>query len=71
MSKTSYILLAAVSCPTLATVAHSSKQQTGISYTDTVTYTCNSGYERISGSSQRTCQSDKTWSGSQPVCSKS
>ena len=34
---------------------------------DTCTYTCNTGYE-LTGSSTRTCQSNRSWSGSNTVC---
>ena len=44
------------------------------SFEDTCTYTCNNGYEltgsRSSSSSSRTCQSDGTWSGSFPMCTR-
>ena len=40
-----------------------------LSYEDTCTYTCDTGYE-ITGSSTRTCQSDGTWSGSDTMCSR-
>ncbi|XP_078682383.1 tyrosine-protein kinase ABL2-like [Branchiostoma floridae x Branchiostoma belcheri] len=39
----------------------------GSSYGDVVTYHCDAGYE-ISGDEERTCQSDQTWSGTQPTC---
>ena len=39
-----------------------------LSYQDTCRFTCNTGYRR-SGSSQRTCQSDGSWSGSPVSCS--
>ncbi|XP_078667527.1 uncharacterized protein LOC144909366, partial [Branchiostoma floridae x Branchiostoma belcheri] len=39
----------------------------GSSYGDVVTYYCDAGYE-ISGDEERTCQSDQTWSGTQPSC---
>ncbi|XP_078687820.1 fibroblast growth factor receptor-like [Branchiostoma floridae x Branchiostoma belcheri] len=39
----------------------------GSSYGDVVTYYCDAGYE-ISGDEERTCQSDQTWSGTQPTC---
>ncbi|XP_019646465.1 PREDICTED: uncharacterized protein LOC109486989 [Branchiostoma belcheri] len=39
----------------------------GSSYGDVVTYHCDAGYE-ISGDEKRTCQSDQTWSGTQPTC---
>ncbi|KAI8510717.1 hypothetical protein Bbelb_116330 [Branchiostoma belcheri] len=37
------------------------------SYGDVVTYHCDPGYE-ISGDKQRTCQSDQTWSATEPTC---
>ena len=33
------------------------------------TYTCNTGYQLV-GTSPRTCQSDGTWSGSDPTCTR-
>ncbi|XP_019617769.1 PREDICTED: CUB and sushi domain-containing protein 3-like [Branchiostoma belcheri] len=39
----------------------------GSSYGNVVTYYCDAGYE-ISGDKERTCQSDQTWSGTQPTC---
>ena len=40
-----------------------------LSYQDTCTFTCNTGYE-ITGSMTRTCQSDGTWSGSNTMCTR-
>ena len=37
------------------------------SYEDTCSFTCNTGYE-LTGSSERTCQSDGSWSGSPVSC---
>ena len=37
------------------------------SYEDTCSFTCNTGYE-LTGSSERTCQSDESWSGSPVSC---
>ena len=34
---------------------------------DTCSFTCNTGYE-LTGSDNRTCQSDGSWSGSESVC---
>jgi len=34
---------------------------------DSCSFTCNDGFE-LSGDQTRTCQSDGTWSGSQPFC---
>ena len=37
------------------------------SHEDTCSFTCNTGYE-LTGSDTRTCQSDGSWSGSEPAC---
>ena len=37
------------------------------SYEDTCSFTCNTGYE-LTGSTERTCQSDGSWSGSLVSC---
>ena len=37
------------------------------SYEDTCRFTCNTGYE-LNGSDTRTCQSNRSWSGSDGVC---
>ena len=37
------------------------------SYEDTCNFTCNTGYE-LTGSTERTCQSDGSWSGSLVSC---
>ena len=46
-----------VSCPT------------GRRTNDTCSYSCNTGYQLMDGSSQRTCQSNGRWSGRSPSCS--
>jgi len=38
-----------------------------LSYEDTCSFTCNTGYE-LMGSDARTCQSNGSWNGSNPVC---
>ena len=35
----------------------------------TATYTCDTGYQ-LDGTPTRTCQSDGTWSGSAPTCTR-
>ena len=62
--------LAPVSCVALHVVLHAANDTTGTTYSDTITYTCLSGYKHTSGNLVRTCQADKNWSGSLPVCSK-
>ena len=39
------------------------------SYEDTCNFTCNTGYE-LTGSTQRLCQSDGSWSGMDIMCSR-
>ena len=39
------------------------------SYEDTCNFTCNTGYE-LTGSDTRTCQSDRSWSGTESMCSR-
>ena len=38
-----------------------------LSYEDTCSFTCNTGYE-LTGSDTRTCQSNGIWSDSEAVC---
>ena len=39
------------------------------SYEDTCSFICNTGYE-LTGSDTRTCQSDRSWSGSNATCKR-
>lgn len=55
-------------CPVPENIAHGSKSYTEINVGSTVTYTCNAGYETISGDTLRICTEDEGWSGSTPVC---
>ena len=38
------------------------------SYEDTCSFTCNTGYKILTGSTERTCESDGSWSGSPVSC---
>ena len=63
-----------VSCPSLSDpsngVISCSLGDDGVaSYEDTCSYICNTGYE-LTGSNSRNCQSDGTWSGSDPTCGR-
>jgi len=40
-----------------------------LSYKDTCSYTCKTGY-KLTGHDTRTCMSDGRWSGTKPTCSK-
>ncbi|XP_019617776.1 PREDICTED: sperm receptor for egg jelly-like [Branchiostoma belcheri] len=55
-------------CTELPLLNHG-KRTEGYLYGDTVTFSCNDGYELI-GSKNRTCQADQSWSGVQPNCSR-
>ena len=62
-----------VSCPPLdnlnnGTVSCSLGDDEVPSYEDTCSFTCDTGYE-LTGSN-RTCQSDGSWSGSDVMCSR-
>ena len=62
-----------VSCPSLMDpsngVINCSLGDDGVhnSYEDTCSYTCNTGY-KLTGSDTRTCQSNRTWSGTYAMC---
>ena len=56
-------------CGYLSSPRHGRVSVTTRDVGDRVTYTCNSGF-RLIGSSTRTCLSDGSWSGSQPICSR-
>jgi len=63
--------VAEISCgdiPVAASTNTSATTSTGTRYRDTVTYTCATGYEMISGSDTITCLANKEWSAT-PVCS--
>ena len=40
-----------------------------LSYEDTCSFTCNTGYE-LTGSNTRTCQSNRSWSVGEAVCTR-
>ena len=60
----------AVQCPTLDSPMNGSLliSGTGVGvYQETATYACATGFA-LDGMSERVCQSDGTWSGSDPTC---
>ncbi len=61
------ILFSGVSCPALTDLANGFVNPKSGKYEDKVTYGCDSGYE-CSGTCERTCQSNKQWSGQVPQC---
>lgn len=56
-----------VSCGALANPTNGAVSTTGITYQNTATYSCNTGYNLVGGAG-RTCLATGTWSGSAPVC---
>lgn len=60
-------LFSAGQCPNLPNPNNGVVTLSGRNLGSTATYKCNNGYELI-GEDKRTCQSDATWSGSEPSC---
>ena len=56
-----------MSCGTLDGPDNGAISCTGSVYEDTCSFTCDYGYE-LTGSDTRTCQSDRSWSGDETVC---
>ncbi|XP_013383226.1 sushi, von Willebrand factor type A, EGF and pentraxin domain-containing protein 1 [Lingula anatina] len=58
-----------IRCSVPKAVANGMIMLNGYKVGEVAEYKCNNGYEII-GSAKRTCQNDKTWSGSDPSCGK-
>ena len=56
-----------VQCPALQIPDNGKVDQTENSFGSTATYSCDSQYQLV-GDVTRTCQSEGTWSGSEPSC---
>ncbi|KAI8512244.1 CUB and sushi domain-containing protein 2 [Branchiostoma belcheri] len=57
-----------VECPALTAPTNGAVSPTGaVSYPDSVTFTCNTGYV-LTGAAAATCQADGTWSNPAPTC---
>jgi len=63
------ILILPVSCTTLTAPDNGTVDCTGNLFEDTCTFSCDDGFD-LTGSEIRTCQSDRTWSGTQAVCTQ-
>ena len=59
--------VAAVYCPFLVAPSNGVISPGNLFYQTTRTFSCNVGYS-LSGSSNRTCQSDGSWSGTTAIC---
>ena len=67
------LVFVAVACPVLvsgvdAVMAHFVNRE--YTYMESVAFTCMEGYEYSSGSDNRSCQADATWSGSPFICTR-
>ena len=51
----------------VGTVKYGTRQGSGFSYGNSVSFNCNSGYALV-GTAQRLCQQSGVWSGEQPRC---
>ena len=56
-----------ISCGALANPVNGQVGHTGTTFGQTATYSCNTGYNLVGGST-RTCQATGVWSGSTPTC---
>ena len=56
-----------MSCQQLTAPDNGMIDCTGNVFEDTCTFSCDDNYE-LSGSETRTCQSDRTWSGTEAMC---
>ena len=56
-------------CSELSNPANGGVSWTGLTSGSTATYTCNTGYQ-LTGAQTRTCQSNGTWSGQAPTCTR-
>ena len=61
------IFIAAVSCGSPTTVPHSQRHGDLLTYTNYITYTCNSGFV-LTGNRRLQCQANGSWSGTVPTC---
>ena len=66
------VIISVVPCPLLTDpndgMINCSLGDDGVpSYEDACSFTCNTGYE-LTGSDTRTCQSDRSWSGTNATC---
>ena len=63
-----YISLLVVNCGEPPAIANGQHHGSDYSYNAKVTFSCVASNFKLSGSEERICQADGTWSGTQPVC---
>ena len=63
-----YPFLLVVNCGAPPAIPNGQIHGSDFSYNAKVTFSCNAANFKLSGSQERTCQADGTWSGTQPVC---
>ena len=57
-----------IQCPTLVAPSNGGLEIAGAGgYEDVATYSCGTGFSLV-GMSERVCQSEGTWNGSEPTC---
>lgn len=67
------MVFVAVACPVLVfgvDVVMANFENREYTYMESVAFTCMDGYEYSSGSDNRSCQADATWSGSPFICTR-
>ncbi|KAI0214852.1 Sushi, von Willebrand factor type A, EGF and pentraxin domain-containing protein 1 [Lamellibrachia satsuma] len=57
-----------IECGPPPTIAHANPSTSGESFLSVAEYKCDEGYTHTGGALSLTCQADKRWSGSAPVC---
>lgn len=62
------LFLLVVNCGAPPAIANGQINGSDYTYTATITYSCSATNFKLSGSQERTCQADGTWSGTQPEC---
>ena len=59
-----------MNCPGLPDAPDNGTVQcTGSVFNDNCTFTCDDGY-KLTGNAIRTCQDNRVWSGTDPICTK-
>ncbi len=57
-----------IDCGSLANPVNGQVMVTNTTYNSIATYSCNTGYLEVGGTTSRSCQDDGNWSASAPTC---